>query len=362
MVLRPGTRSPFDGIAPSEKKKLTAAKFKLLARACADNDLGAGSVYRVLIYSIEKANGHGAFWKKNSTIAREVGIDRSTVIEAMNRLTIYGYIERIGRHNGRGNSANLYVLALDLGGSIKAAIREARRRAKYSREQVANNTGNPLPRCSETPTPGVVIPRPQESSNRHTYTSLPMNPSPEPLGSASLEGKKQVARQGSGEGIEDGTSIGENVASGTIPLGKPSSLFPDDATNTLGPSTSSLAEPLSSIWTADRLAPGADGVDHAQRSLGPILVITGGLEKMEAEVLGIDELAPLKAAKKSAIDTIGKLRFVERDIELDRRFRLAAVPANVRDGVRRLQYLAWAAELAEEQHAATTPAAAGGAA
>jgi len=135
MASRPGGFSLFDteAVTPSAKKKLTAAKHKLLARACIDNDLGAGSVYRVLIYSIEKANSYGAFWKKNSTIAREIGIDRSTVIEAMNRLTLHGYIERIGRHNGRGNSSNVYVLALDLDGAVNAAIREARRRAKYPR-------------------------------------------------------------------------------------------------------------------------------------------------------------------------------------------------------------------------------------
>jgi len=39
---------------------------------------------------------------------------------------------------------------------------------------------------------------------------------------ASLEGKKKVVQQGSGEGFEDGAPIGENVASGTIPPGGPS--------------------------------------------------------------------------------------------------------------------------------------------
>jgi len=173
--------------------------------------------------------------------------------------------------------------------------------------------------------------------------------------SLSLEGEKQVARQGSGEGIEDGASIGENVASGTIPPGKPSSLFPDDATNTLGPSTSSLAEPLPSTLTADREAPGAD-IDHAQRSLGPIYMVKGGLEKM-AEDFGIadDEFRPLKAAKKSAVAAIGWDKFLKRDMVLNH--RLGAVPADARDGVRALEYLEWANELAE-----TAPAVSGGAA
>jgi len=54
--------------------------------------------------------------------------------------------------------------------------------------------------------------------------------------SSSLEGEKQGVRQGNGELVEDGAPIGENVASGTIPPGKPSLPFQD----TFDPSTSSL--------------------------------------------------------------------------------------------------------------------------
>ena len=291
MTSRPGDPPLFEteAVTPSAKKNLTAAKHKLLARSVTDNNLGAGSVYRVLIYSIEKANSYGAFWKKNSTIAREIGIDRSTVIEALNRLTLHGYIERIGRYNGIGNSSNVYVLALDLGGAVKAAIREARRRAKFPREQESNSTGNPPPRCSETPTPGVVIPRPQESSNRHTYTSLPMNPSLNSFSFASLadpESEKQVVQQGSSEGFEGVASIGEDIASGTICPGKPSPSLHD----TEDPISSSPDEPLSSTLTVNRPIPaGAEGPDHAQRSLGPIYMVNGGREKADTEDLGYDD-------------------------------------------------------------------------
>jgi len=152
-----------------------------------------------------------------------------------------------------------------------------------------------------------------------------------------------VAQQGSGEGFEDGASIGENVASGTISPGEPSPPL-----DTEDPSTSSPDEPLSSPLTADRPA-GAEGPDHAQRSLGPMLVITGGLEKQAAAVN--DALVPLVAAKKSAIDAIGKHKFLERDQLLNH--RLGAVPVKFQDGVRALEWISWADELVEEQHAAT---------
>jgi len=167
---------------------------------------------------------------------------------------------------------------------------------------------------------------------------------------AGLEGEKQVAQQeGSGEGIEDGASIGEDTASGTIPPGKPSSPFPDDDTNTLGPSTSSPDEPLSATFTDDRSDPGAEGIDHAQRSLGPIYMVAGGLEKKEAADHGkvSDALAALKAAKKDAIDAIGKGKFLKRDLVLNH--LLAAVPDNARDGLRALEYLEWANELVEDE-------------
>ena len=158
------------------KKKLTAAKFKLLARAYTDNDLGAGSVYRVLIYAVEKADATGRFWKKNSTIAREIGIDRATVIRALNKLTLGGYIERRGRHNGVGNSCNVYNLALDLGGAIKAAKREQRRKEKFVHEQEANTTEKP-PRWGRNPaTPEVAAPPPQESQPCNTYTPSGRDP------------------------------------------------------------------------------------------------------------------------------------------------------------------------------------------
>ena len=67
----------------------------------------------------------------------------------------------------------------------------------------------------------------------------------------------------------------------------------------------------------------------------------GGLEKMEAAA----DLRPLVAAKMSAIDAIGKRKFLERDMVLNR--YLTAVPADARDGVRALEYLEWADELIE---------------
>lgn len=285
------------------KKKLTAAKFKLLARASTDNDLGAGSVYRVLIYAVEKADATGRFWKKNSTIAREIGIDRATVIRALNKLTVGGYIERRGRHNGIGNSCNVYNLALDLGGAIKAAKREQRRKEKFVHEQEANTTEKP-PRWGRNPaTPEVAAPPPQESQPCNTYTSLSDNPSPESLGVASLasppEGgsrsstladKKQVVQQESGKLVEDGVPIGESAASGNSPVGEPSSPFPANDTT--------------------------------------------------------DEFGPLKTAKKSAVDALGRGRFLAKDMELNH--RLAAVPADARDGLRRLEYELWAEDPADE--------------
>jgi len=176
-----------------------------------------------------------------------------------------------------------------------------------------------------------------------------MNPSLEPLRIASLEGEKQVVQQGSSEGFEDGASIGKNVASVTIPPCKP--LPPLDLED---PGTSSPDEPLSSTLTADREAPGADG-DHAQRLLGPMLVLTGGLEK-KATALDDAALAPLLAAKKIAVAALGQTRFVQWDIDLTRHLHLAAVPTDVRDGVRRLKYIEWADELAD----APAPMASGG--
>ena len=68
-------------------------------------------------------------------------------------------------------------------------------------------------------------------------------------------------------------------------------------------------------------------------------MVKGGLEKMEAAA----DLRPLVAAKMSAIDAIGKRKFLERDMVLNR--YLTAVPADARDGVRALEYLEWADEL-----------------
>jgi len=87
-------------------------------------------------------------------------------------------------------------------------------------------------------------------------------------------------------------------------------------------------------------------------------VLDGGREKADTEDLGFDDpkLRPLKAAKKSAELAIGKLKFLERDQVLTHRLVAATVPADVRDGVRRFQYLKWADELVE------TSAASGGAA
>ena len=368
MASPPGSSSLFDTEAdsPPAKKKLTAAKFKLLARAYSHEDLrkAGASVYSVLMYAVEKADADGRFWKKVSTIAREVGIDRSTVIRAMNTLTYHGFIERKGRHNGVGNSCNVYCLTLDLGGAMRAAKREARRRSKYPREQVGNSTEKPPLRSRSRATLEVATPRPQESQPCDTYTTLPDKPSCLSLGSAPLEGKKQVVQQGSSEGFEGVASIGEDIASGTICPGKPSPSLHD----TEDPISSSPDEPLSSTLTVNRPIPaGAEGPDHAQRSLGPIYMVNGGREKADTEDLGYDDpnLRRLKTAKKSAVAALGQTRFVQWDIDLTRHLHLAAVPADVRDGVRRLQYLAWANELVEEQYAATADVpsiAAGGAA
>jgi len=182
--------------------------------------------------------------------------------------------------------------------------------------------------------------------------------------SSGLEGQKEV-RQGRGEGFEDFASAGEVIASVTIPPGEPSPPLHD----TFDPSTSSPDEPLSSTLTVNRPIPGGDvidhpgaeGPDHAQRSLGPMLVITGGLEKQAAA--GDIALEPLMVAKKSAIDAIGKRKFLERDQLLNH--RLGAVPVKFQDGVRALEWISWADELVEEQHAAictSTSATSGGAA
>jgi len=365
MASPPGSPSLFDteAVTPSAKKKLAAAKFKLLALAYSHEDLrkAGASVYRVLMYAVEKAGDDGRFWKKVSTIAREVGIDRSTVIRAMNTLTYHGFIERKGRHNGVGNSCNVYCLTLDLGGAMRAAKREVRRRSKYPREQAGNSTEKPPLRSRNPATLEVATSPPQESQPCDSYTTLPMNPSLDSLRTetekkekppsgvkkkeakiaslAGLEGEKQVVQQGSGEGFEDEASIGEDTASGTIPPGKPSPPLHD----TFDPSTSSPDEPLSSTLTADREGAGADGIDHAQRSLGPMLVITGGLEKQAAAVN--DALVPLVAAKKSAVAVLGMHKFLERDLLLNH--YLTAVPVKARDGVRALEYIEWAGELVE---------------
>ena len=367
MASRPGDPPLFDteAVTPSAKKKLTAAKFKLLALAYSHEDLrkAGASVYSVLMYAVEKADADGRFWKKVSTIAREVGIDRSTVIRAMNTLTYHGFIERKGRHNGVGNSCNVYCLTLDLGGAMRAAKREARRRSKYPREQVGNSTEKPPLRSRSRATLEVATPPPQESQPCDTYTTLPDKPSCLSLGSAPLEGKKQVVQQGNGKLVEGIASIGEDIASGTIRPGKPSSPLHD----TFDQSTSSSDEPLSSTLTVNRPIRAAEGPDHAQRSLGPMLVITGGLEKKAAEVdantPAVAALVPLVAAKKSAIDAIGKRKFLERDLLLNH--RLGAVPVKFQDGVRALEWISWANELVEEQHAAictSTSVASGGAA
>ena len=143
MASPPGSSSLFDteAVTPSSKKKLTAAKFKLLARACIDNDLGAGSVYRVLFYAVEKAGAGGRFWKKNSDIADDLGIHRTTVIEALNKLTLGGYIERIGQHGKLGHRCNVYRITLDLGVAMRAAKREGRRRTKYPRRATKDERG-----------------------------------------------------------------------------------------------------------------------------------------------------------------------------------------------------------------------------
>ena len=99
-------------------------------------------------------------------------------------------------------------------------------------------------------------------------------------------------------------------------------------------------------------ASGADVIDHAQRSLGPIYMVAGGRGKADTEDLDAADLRQLKAAKKSAIVAIGKGKFLERDMVLNR--YLTAVPVDARDGVRRLEYIEWADELVE------TPKAAGG--
>ena len=83
-----------------------------------------------------------------------------------------------------------------------------------------------------------------------------------------------------------------------------------------------------------------------------MVVLTGGLEKKAAEVDAIQ--VPLVAAKKSAVAAIGKGKFLERDLLLNRYLR--AVPVDAQDGERALAYLAWADELAG------AAAAAGGAA
>ncbi len=52
-----------------------------------------------------------------------------------------------------------------------------------------------------------------------------------------------------------------------------------EGNDTEDPSTSSPDEPLSSTLTVNRPIPGAEGVDHAQRSLGPIYMVAGGRAK-----------------------------------------------------------------------------------
>ena len=79
MASRPGDPPLFDteAVTPSAKKKLTAAKFDIYARAYTDADLGkaGASVYRVLMYAVEKAGPTGRFWKQARPIAGEIGMD-----------------------------------------------------------------------------------------------------------------------------------------------------------------------------------------------------------------------------------------------------------------------------------------------
>jgi len=111
--------------------------------------------------------------------------------------------------------------------------------------------------------------------------------------------------------------------------------------------------------TADREAAGVGSevlaIDHAQRRLSLMSVLDGGLEKM----VDTEDLGPLKAAKKAAKAVMGKRVFLARDQVLNHRLVDATVPVEFRDGVRRLEYLAWADELVETLAASI---AAGGAA
>ncbi len=91
------------------------------------------------------------------------------------------------------------------------------------------------------------------------------------------------------------------------------------------------------------------GRGHRGQMRNSLSSSAGGRAKEQTEEFDSDAVAlrQLKAAVKSAVAALGQTRFVQWDIDLTRRLHLAAVPADVRDGVRRLKYIEWADELVE---------------
>ena len=376
MASRPGDPPLFDteAVTPSTKKKLTEAAAKKLGRykwafidaltaaAPPITDLDVRVGLRLVKYYNSLV---GAAWPSQERLAEECHCDIRSINRCINRLVEDGWFRK--RSGGGRENTNRYRPDWSRV-TPESSFHEPKENTRESEREMVTPE-------SETVTPGSVngdsrvreMVTPESSytvrENLQEKDSASLASPPEGGSrSSSPVGKQQVVRQGSGEGFEDFASAGEVIASGTILPGKPSPPLQD----VTDPSTSSSDEPLSSTLTADRegAAICADGVDHAQRSLGPMLVITGGLGKKAAEV-DVNTpavLEPLVVAKKSAIDAIGKHKFLERDLLLNH--RLGAVPVKFQDGVRALEWISWADELVEEQHAAictSTSAASGGA-
>ncbi len=94
----------------------------MLRRAAEDSRLTAAA-YAALIFYIDRSDENGESFPSYGKTAEDTGRDRSTVIRATNLLAGRGYLERIGRHNGKGNSSNIFRLVFRRQG-VPAAIQK----------------------------------------------------------------------------------------------------------------------------------------------------------------------------------------------------------------------------------------------
>lgn len=157
------------------RRTAASKKLNLIKRAGSDPSLGAAA-HQILGLMVNWADPDQRIRKKSvNYIAGAISRNRATVIRALAQLCGGGYLERIGRHNGTGNTSNEYRLCFDVGTALRANARETSR-AESDKKRAPKHIN------SRKNAPMMVAPAPpSESHCRDTcipdsFPSLPSSP------------------------------------------------------------------------------------------------------------------------------------------------------------------------------------------